>query len=234
MNESVKMSSSRDSLRREVWTIANRRFDLSWPANMDALLDDPETHRRFARDEYMPYWAQPWPASVLLAEAVLSGPPGEGRAAVEIGCGIGLVSIAAAMRDWSVVATDYDPEAIAFARLNAERSGVRLHDARVLDYREPSSEQYDLIVASDLLYERKKAEPVARWIASALKPDGVAFVSDPNRTAADGFDKELVRSRLAARVDRVETMSPAGLQIKGRIWRMTRAKAPHGRTTEHA
>ena len=113
-------------VRRSRWQIAGRPFELTWPADVDALLDLPETQKRFDRDEYMPYWAQPWPASILLTEAVLQGEPGEGRQAVEIGCGIGLVSLAAAMAGWSVVASDYDRDAMGFAELNAKRNDLAL------------------------------------------------------------------------------------------------------------
>src|SRR5437870_2493483 len=120
---SIPGASQTAGVRREVWTIAGRRFDLSWPADMDALLDAAETQRRFKQDEYMPYWAQPWPGAVLLAQAVLSGPEGEGRRAIELGCGIGLVSIAAAMKGWSVLASDYEERALQFALLNAQHTG---------------------------------------------------------------------------------------------------------------
>lgn len=208
-------------VRQETWTIEGHRFDLAWPADMDALLDLPRTRERFKQDEYMPYWAQPWPGSVLLAEAVLRGPDGAGRPAVEIGCGVGVVSIAAAMRGWSVTATDYDPDAIAFAQFNAERNGVRLAGCEVLDYRMlPDSPKYDLVLGSDLLYERRNCEPVARWVASALRPGGQAWLSDPNRSAAESFEGYARSFGLDPVVEAVETTGPAGLVIKGRIWRV--------------
>lgn len=214
-------------VRREVWTILGRTFDLTWPADMDALLDAPETHRRFRRDEYMPYWAQPWPAAVLLAEAVLRGPRGDGRPAVEVGCGIGLASIAAGMMGWSITATDYDERAIQFARLNAQRSGVALAGAQLLDYRTPLERpMYDRVFGSDLLYERRNAQPVAGWLASAIRPGGVALLSDPNRSAADGFADALRVAGLCGRVEPAETQSPAGMLIRGRIWTVTRVDRP--------
>src|SRR3972149_1802054 len=114
-------------VRRERWTLAGRRIDLTWPADMDALLDLPATHARFARAEYMPYWAQPWPAT-------------------ELGCGVGLVSVAAALQGWRVTVSDYDEDAMAFAVLNAERNGVRLQGNRKIDYRDDSrGEGFDCI-----------------------------------------------------------------------------------------
>jgi predicted nicotinamide N-methyase len=207
-------------VRREVWSIRGRRFDLCWPADMDALLDDPETQRRNAADDYMPYWAQPWPGSILLAEIILDGAPGEGRTAIELGAGIGIASLAAAMMGWAVTTTDYDADAIAFAELNAQRTGVTLAGTALLDYRVPPEQAWQLVLGSDLLYERKKCEPVARWIAAGLHAEGMALLSDPNRGAADDFPERCARLGLSCEMLPVESISPAGLQIRGRIWRV--------------
>ncbi len=83
-------------VRRERWTIAGQEFEFAWPADMDVLLDDPRTQQRHNVDGYMPYWAQPWPGAVLLAEAVMGAEPGAGRPAVDLGCGVGIVSVVAA------------------------------------------------------------------------------------------------------------------------------------------
>ena len=216
-------------IRREEWRIAGRVLELTWPADVYSLLDRPDVQQRFERDEYMPYWAQPWPASILLAEAVLGGEPGAGRRGIEIGCGVGLVSLAAALAGWAMTATDYDPDAVAFAALNAERNGVPLAGTRQLDYREKVTRpEYDLILGSDLLYERKKGRPVADWIASALLPDGCALLSDPNRSAADEFPAHAEAAGLRAECRSAETLSPAGLVIRGRLWRVRRRPGGEG------
>lgn len=212
------------TVRQAVWTISGRCFDLIWPADIDAVLDLPRTAEQFARDEHMPYWAQPWPASFLLAERILAGDVGAGRPAIEIGCGLGLVSIAATMMGWSVRATDFDDHAVAFASANAQRNQLTFTAAGVLDYRTPlQTAGYERVFASDVLYERRFAEPVARFLASALLPVGEAWLSDPNRSAADDFPECLIRFGLTADVEPVETTTPAGLLTRGRIWRVRRA-----------
>lgn len=213
-------------VRREVWQLGRRRIDLTWPEDMDALLDSPATHERFARNQYMPYWAQPWPAGVLLAEYVLAWAPGEGRRAVELGCGVGLVGVAAGLMGWRVTAVDHDEDATAFAELNASRNGVTLEATQQIDFiEEPAVSRFDCILAADLLYERRLSEPLARWIAGAMKPGGVALVSDPNRSAADGFPDCLARYGLTAQAEPVTTTAPAGLVTRGRIWTVRSAAA---------
>jgi predicted nicotinamide N-methyase len=212
-------------IRRETWQIRGRSFDLTWPADVDRLLDLPEVQQRFARDEYMPYWAQPWPAAVLLAEAILQGEDGQGRPAVELGCGIGLVSLAAAMMGWTVTASDYDEDAVAFAAANALRNNVSLAGTARIDFREPLDHPaYDRVFGADLTYERRNAAPLARWLASALVPDGVAWLTDPNRAAGDEFPEHARAAGLRVEVTPVETTAPAGLYHRGRIWRAYRSR----------
>ncbi len=226
MNDSGALERFRGrALRRERWVIAGTLFDLAWPADMDALLDAPETQRRHDLDGYMPYWAQPWPSSVLLAEAVLAGEPGRGRAAIELGCGVGLTSLAALHMGWEVTASDYDEDALTFASRNARANGFRLAAVKVIDYRQPLPEpRYDCVLASDLLYEKRCCEPVARWIASALRLEGFALLSDPNRTAAESFVEHATAVGLQLEMTPVETTAPAGLLHRGRIWRATRPR----------
>ena len=211
------------TVRHETWRIAGDAFELTWPADVDGLLDLPRTVERFAKDEYLPYWAQPWPAAAMLAEAVLAGEPGRGRSAIDMGCGIGLVSLAAARRGYRVTAADYDEDALAFALGNAERNRITLAAAERIDYRQPwDGPRFACILGADLLYEQRNAEPLVRWIDAALEPDGQAWLSDPDRTAAQAFPDLAAAAGFDVRVEPVETTVPDGQVHRGRIWRLTR------------
>ena len=68
------------------------------------------------------------PTTRMCLEALCALQPS--GAALDLGCGAGVLAIAAALLGWEpVVAVDRSPEAIAATRANAERSGVRV-DAR--------------------------------------------------------------------------------------------------------
>jgi hypothetical protein len=59
--------------------LLNRQYTFIGPCAPEALLDAPNAEARFAADGYMPYWAEFWPASLLLMDAVASwAPPGPG------------------------------------------------------------------------------------------------------------------------------------------------------------
>jgi predicted nicotinamide N-methyase len=122
------------------------------PAAPDALIDETA----FARDEFLPYWAELWPASLALAGAL---PDVAGLRVVELGCGLGVPSLVAAARGAEVTATDWAADAIDLLRENATRNGLEL-EAEVRDWREPWPERFDLALAADVLYEQRNVEPL--------------------------------------------------------------------------
>src|SRR6202040_2961405 len=68
---------------------------LERPSESDRLLDHPSVRSAFAADEYMPYWADLWPAARMLTKAILREKWTPGQRALEVGCGLGLPGIAA-------------------------------------------------------------------------------------------------------------------------------------------
>src|SRR4051794_33685393 len=82
-------------LVREKVIVEDRTFLLMRPSESDRLLDHPAVHTAFARDQYMPYWADLWPAARMLAKVILQERWTPGLQALEVGCGLGLPGIVA-------------------------------------------------------------------------------------------------------------------------------------------
>lgn len=154
------------------------------PRSAEDLIDEAA----FERDERLPYWAELWPSSTVLANFVASDRRPRGRA-VELGAGIGVVSIAAALAGHEVLATDYYEDALLFARANAWRNLGREIETTLVDWRTiPATlPRFDVVLASDVLYESRYAPLVASTIDRFLAPRGVAYVADPGRVAANAF-----------------------------------------------
>ncbi|HEX7083312.1 MAG TPA: 4-hydroxy-tetrahydrodipicolinate synthase [Gaiellaceae bacterium] len=132
------------------------------PEAPEDLIDE----QAFARDEFLPYWAELWPAALALAEALPERLGGV--RVVELGCGLGVPSLVAAARGAVVTATDWAGEALDLLRRNAARNGLELR-AETRDWREPWQERFDLALAADVLYERRNVEPLAALLP-ALAP----------------------------------------------------------------
>jgi predicted nicotinamide N-methyase len=132
--------------------VAGLELTLLRPSSPEALIDEDA----FAHDEFLPYWAELWPAATALAEAL---PDLTGLRVVELGCGLGLPSLVAAARGAEVTAGDWSEDAIELLRVNAARNGLEV-TAVVHDWRLPWAERFDLALAADVLYEQRNVEPV--------------------------------------------------------------------------
>jgi predicted nicotinamide N-methyase len=168
--------------------INNRALAILHPASAEDLIDEKE----FEQDERLPYWAELWPSARVLGGWMLPM-AGDGRSLLELGCGTGLVATCAALAGFSVVVSDYYKDALRFAQVNAWRNGALVPDGLILDWRNlsPDCGRYDVVVASDVLYERPYGGFVARALDATLADDGVAWVADPGRVARDAFVRAL-------------------------------------------
>lgn len=210
-------------VRTDAILLDGTRLVITRPVHPERLCDTPQTERRFEADEYLPYWAELWPAAELLATYVLAEPPpsATGRA-LEIGCGLGLVAVAAARAGWAVLATDYEPDALHFTRHNARDNHADRVRTAAIDWRRPAlSTRFERILAADVLYEPRWHKPVADLVAKALAPGGLALIADPCRQIAEPFAEEARRVGLA--VDTVAATVPRenGPPIRGLIHRLT-------------
>jgi predicted nicotinamide N-methyase len=162
-------------------------FTLLHPASADDLISEAD----YEVDERLPYWADIWPSATVLA-GVVGALDGGGKRALELGCGLGLVVAAAARAGFDVTATDYYEDALLFARLNAWQAAGREITVRHVDWRRFPGDlgPFDLVLASDVLYERVYAELVASALARSIAPAGRGLVADPGRIAAPRFLEE--------------------------------------------
>lgn len=183
---------ARYDLRLEELEVAGHRFSMTVVRDSYALVDAiaPDV---FAANERLPYWADLWTSSLELARWCLSDPSVPGVSVLEIGCGVGLAGIAAAQAGARVLLTDVDPEALMFARYNAltnlpepvMRSSLSVG---LLDWEAPGAvEPVDLLLGGDVIYERSIFNRLLDLFDIALRPQGVAVLTDPDRTIGRAF-----------------------------------------------
>jgi predicted nicotinamide N-methyase len=139
-----------------------------------------------------PYWAVLWRSGVALARE-LDGEPLRGLRVVELGCGLGVPSLAAARAGASVLATDESTEALELVERSAGANGLRLETAAV-DWASPDAllerAPFHLALAADVLYER----PAVALLLSLLpRLAPAAWLADPGRPGADAFMEQAQR-----------------------------------------
>ena len=175
----------------ETIRVGNGFFKMLRPDSADDLISEED----FVGDERLPYWAAIWPSSIVLAGEIAGAritamsPKKRIVRTVEIGCGVGVVTTAAMKAGLDVLATDYYEPALEFTRANTCRNLSREARTRMVNWRElpPELGRFDLLLASDVLYEREYAGLLPRVFDKLLQFDGRAVIADPGRVSTPAF-----------------------------------------------
>ena len=151
------------------------------PPSADELIDE----QAFAVDEFLPYWAELWPSGVALAEHVATLDV-RGLRVLELGAGLGLPSLAAALGGADVLATDWADDAVALLRANAERNHVRLRvESARWDEPDRFGTGWDYVLAADVLYEQRNADQLLELLPRLGAAE--ILVAEPGRPFASPF-----------------------------------------------
>jgi predicted nicotinamide N-methyase len=169
-------------VEEEVELGEGQRLAILRPPSAEELIDEAA----FDEEEFLPYWAELWPSGLALARHVATLEL-HGKRVLELGCGLGLPALTAALRGADVLATDWAEDAIELLRRNAERNGVLLRVARVR-WSEPEpllrAAPWDLVLGADLLYEARNAEQLAELLPGL---GGELLLAEPGRPYAKEF-----------------------------------------------
>ena len=124
-----------------------------------------------------------------------------GLRAVELGAGLGLPSLAAALRGADVLATDWSEDAVALLAANAARNGVTLR-TELARWDEPDrfGADWDLVLAADVLYEQRNAEQLLELLP---RLGGEILLAEPGRPFAKDFLEHWQVEEVAERIYRL-------------------------------
>lgn len=190
---------------------SNRVWTFLRPENPEEILDKL-TVEEFNKDEFLPYWAEHWPASEILFEYINEHPVEPAASSMricELGSGLGIIASALCAAKGPVCATDISFESCRYAYAN-----IALYTPHVMvtccDWRKPPFKcQFDMIVGSDILYEPRWVEPVFLFLKNHLKSNGTALIADPQRAQWNQF-KELMLSNGFALSESVKKTASSG------------------------
>jgi predicted nicotinamide N-methyase len=181
-----------------------------------------------------------WPSGAHLAARMALHPVSSNERILEIGCGLALASLVAHRRGANVTASDCHPLAQTFLEEN-----LRLNDLMPMKYRHGQwnaaasrsarqrgparcmvQGQFDLIVGSDLLYERDASGGMAGFIALHASPAAHVWIIDPDRSNWPAFNRQMAANGFTTREERLDRSAAVGVApFKGRLLVYRRAQA---------
>jgi predicted nicotinamide N-methyase len=177
-----------DDLISETLSLPHGELRLLQPRAAAELPDDGDVEWA----PLVPYWSVLWRSGLALARE-LGRRRLHGLRVVELGCGMGVPSLAASRSGAAVLATDVSVEALELLARNASGNGLDVDTARV-DWASPAAllarAPFDLVLAADVLYERASAAPLLALLPR-LAPR--VLLADPGRPAAGAFLAEARR-----------------------------------------
>ena len=165
-----------------------------------------------------PLFGQVWPSSQKLADLMQGWLLGSHRI-LEIGCGLGLASIVVHRRGGDVTASDCHPltEAFLLANLQLNQLADMKYCTGNWARSNPALGEFDLIVGSDVLYERSQPAQLAAFIQVHAAPHAEVLIIDPNRGNRSVFNRCMARLGFALTETLIDAPLDDGSPYRGRL-----------------
>jgi predicted nicotinamide N-methyase len=164
--------------------VGPRRVHLCTIPELETLVDRDALLRG---DVEPPYWAYLWSGARVLAAYLARWADVRNRRVLEIGCGLGLPGLTAAVCGADTTLVDAEPAALAFVAASAAANGVRC-TSLVGDFTQLDLDlRFDVVLAAEVAYDRDRFPELAAVFRRHLRPDGVAFLADGYRTDTRGL-----------------------------------------------
>lgn len=163
-------------------------------------------------------FGQVWPAGERLAELMCDYPVA-GKRVLEIGCGLGLSSLVLKRRRANITASDHHPLAGVLLAHNARAN--QLSPIAYCDLpwggRNTTLGRFDLIVGSDILYERGQADLLAGLVHRHAEADCEIVITDPGRGNSAEFSRALALQGFALSSSAMPGAVPEGAAARGHL-----------------
>lgn len=181
-----------------------------------------------------PLFGMLWPSSRHLAAYMATRPVLIDERILEVGCGLALASLVCHRRGSDVTASDCHPLTSRFLSTN-----TGLNDMRPLTYRHGDwaqdddapeqaqhlsvSGRFDVIMGSDVLYERDEIGHLPNFIDRHAKSQVEVLIVDPNRGNRSAFNRRMAHDGFALEeIDLSHDEREGEPAYKGRLLRFKR------------
>ncbi len=168
---------------------------------------EKRTGQRLQGDQLgLPYWAELWDSSIGVGQWLLRYRDQQFKAeadtehrngdiqpidkrfaptVLDLGCGMGLAGTVAAMLGARVTFGDIERDCLLFACLNGLRYNGQVRARRIDWEKDDLNQRFDLIIGSDVLYDRIHWQPLDAFCKRHLTDTGTVILGEPGRMTGD-------------------------------------------------
>lgn len=165
-----------------------------------------------------PLFGQIWPSAQKLADLMQVWELGA-RRVLEIGCGLGLASLVVHRRLGDITASDCHPLSEVFLRANLQLNQLPALKYCTGNWGRPNPElgTFDLIIGSDILYERSHPEQLAAFIQAHAATQCEVLIIDPNRGNRSSFNRRMALLGFDLSETRIDAPLADGARYRGSL-----------------
>ncbi len=168
------------------FSLVNHTLNIYVPANIDRFINQDDVFEGF------PLWSKIWEATAVLAFQLSQITPDPEKRFLEIGAGMGVAGIYASTLGHNVTITEYNRDAINFARANAVENGIDDEKIQVLDWSNPGvMGQFDYIIGSEVVFKEADIMSLLFLFQRYLKPGGKIILAEGMRKTSLKFVQKM-------------------------------------------
>ncbi|MGI0493558.1 class I SAM-dependent methyltransferase [Alkalinema pantanalense CENA528] len=170
------------------------------------------------------YFGTIWPSGLVLADAMSQYPIG-GKKILEIGSGIALASLVLHQRGGNITVSDYNPMVESFLLENVAINQLPPLKFQQSDWTQANSQlgKFDLIIGSDILYERGHPQIIADFIDRHISDSGQIIIVDPGRDHHRKFYQVMMAQGYCYSEEKIRDRYPDSSASRGRIMTYSRS-----------
>ena len=173
-------------VEQTTFSVGSHRLKLFVPQKIDAFINPDDLFNNF------PLWSKIWEATAVLASHISTIPVNPAQRFLEIGAGMGVAGLCCARMGHGITITEYNEDALNFARANALLNNMESDIIVKLDWNQPLVQgKFDYIIGSEVVFKETDFPGLYFLFKKYLKPGGKIILAEGMRKTSLKFIQEM-------------------------------------------